>query len=83
MFMYMVKVEFIPDIKKTGRKHDLMRFIDEFIDSDYEITRVVYNEDEYQDVFSAYISIKRAAVNSGHRIKVIKREKHVYLMKNW
>lgn len=76
--MKIVPVEAVP---RRNPKHDLQNFIKDFIESDYQIVKIDFNEHDYKSPTSCRSCVGIAAKRSGYPIGVAIRGDDVYLWK--
>lgn len=72
------EVEFIP---KRRSKHHLQDFIEEFVNSDAKIVKVIFGEHDYKSSRVCRSCLGVAAKKSGYHIKVSLRGEEVFLSK--
>lgn len=68
--------------EEFSTKKNVMAYLDEFINSNYKIAKVIYDEDEYASMWSCYTALRYAVRK--HRycsIKIVMRSKEVYLVR--
>ncbi len=76
--MKLIPVETVP--RRWGRHH-LQDLIAEFVKSDAKVVRVDFNEHDYKSAISCQSCLRVAAKRSGYPVKVMRREKNVFLSK--
>lgn len=77
--MKIVEVKEIP--RRRTHKHNLIDFLEEFMDSDMHSAKVEFTSDDYCSVISCYKNMFRSAKDHGFPIKVLLRSDNVYLEK--
>lgn len=76
--MKFVEVESIP---KRRSKHHLQDFIEEFVNSDANVVKVIFSDHDYKSSRVCRSCLGVAAKKSGHHIKVSIRGEEVFLSK--
>ena len=76
-----MKFEEVGSIPKRRSKHHLQDFIEEFVNSDAKIVKVIFSEHDYKSSKVCRSCLGVAAKKSGHRIKVSLRGEEVFLSK--
>ena len=78
--MKLTYVEEAPYVQRRG-KHDLQDLIKEFVNSDKDIARVDWTEQDYKNAYICIQCIDSDVLISGHKSEVFKRGNEVYMMK--
>lgn len=76
-----MKFEEVESIPKRRSKHHLQDFIEEFVNCDAKIVKIIFSEHDYKSSKVCRSCLGVAAKKSGHNIKVSLRGKDVFLSK--
>jgi len=76
-------MKFIPvdDIPMRRSKHDLRQFIEDFIESDAKIVKVIFSDQDYKSSRVCRSCLGVAVTKSGYNIKAVIRGEEVFLKK--
>lgn len=77
--MYLTVVDKLPE-KRTHRS-DLRALIDDFCNSDSKVVKIEFTDKDYVNYRSCYNAWYKSAKGSRRPVKVIQRNKEVYLVK--
>lgn len=68
--------------EEFSTKKNVMAYLDDFINSNYKIAKVIYDEDEYASMWSCYTALRYAVRKYRYcSIKIVMRSKEVYLVR--